>query len=122
MTRRVQLALVVVLLAIVGAAGVAIAQSTDPATADGEYDSVEEVQQEFDPQNDPEKLVDVTEDGKAQIVHVYTDETALPEGFPTLEEAGVKTVDEYHEYIEKLNATAEPTGDPGGAYSDGAGE
>lgn len=76
------------------------------ATGDGsdEPDSFSEAQQAYDPTNEPETVINQKDDGSYEVVEVSMIESRLPDDFPTLEEAGVKSLADEHEYIKRLDA------------------
>jgi hypothetical protein len=66
----------------------------------------EQLQQIYDPKDDPTRLVGQTADGDARIVELaLSSEMADPDGFPSLEEAGVQTPHDYLEYLVAFHAS-----------------
>lgn len=98
-------ALVVAAPAAYGLAATGSADQPDSfAEAQHQPDSFAEAQQAYDPTDEPETVINQEDDGSYGVVQISMIESRLPDGFPTLEEAGVKSLADEHEYIRQLDA------------------
>jgi hypothetical protein len=88
---------------LIAVPAVALAQG---AGGDEDQLTPAEVQETYDPENMPELVVGETPTGEIEISHVSFNYDAIPDGFPTPEEANVQTPEDLAAYVDDLDEAA----------------